>query len=792
MAAPRPLPPVGRHPDAQTHQHRPLSVPTDQTETSSVRTNHSRSSSIYVMDEVDDGEDSEADSVLSFWSDDGESDSETPAESDAAAKEEEEREHKDSERKRREAERQKHLDAAGLKIRRAAPGVPSRPRRRPAPAVPVRREHPKHDVEQNGGANAPEHEHEHEHAAGAEAPIQVEDAYARYEAFLAEAKSKPPARRNSHVPKVHSEIVLPTSPTATTSAPQSATQKLTGFISRMTGTGQQAAPRPTPVISRPVSSGPISAPQAPMPPDDGDDDDAFAQGFGQTWSSLVDASVLATMDDQERKRQEAMFELIATETTYVADVQLLVGVWYRRLMGLLDEQSLGVIFANIEDIMMFNSRLLSMLEERQKLCRLYIDTIADVLLDNLKDLDVYIPYCLNQENARRLLVQLRRQRPELDRELVSIRENEPAVRGLDLSSFLLEPSTSHREEKALTDSAARDALPPAAAAGAALHARRPGRGAARGRARDRRGHDGAHQRERARGRVARPPAHTQRRALGRRRGPSRPDSPDRAPGPAQAAEGGPGDQGQERAQAVARAVQRHRAPNRKRQAVPYGESPLATSLSARDPNIQPISLFDLAIATGPDTTFALVHGARKDTVRLKAPSSAQRAEWVALLNRARKDAIAAKQDAVAARRQSAMSFDSRGSRGERSDRRASASASASRRVSTLSQSSFASVPIPASPGLAHALPPGAAAPTHPHSGSPGHSRSLSNPLEAFGPGYEGRHVRPASPNQPAAYSDRELAQHAQRYDDMLGAREPVYDDAHSYAGQGRSMYEHEF
>lgn len=408
----------------------PLEVPTDDPAASSpgsVRTNRSRSSSIFVMDDVDEA-DSEADSVLSFWSDDESDASDAdvgPTDTDADAER-----RKEEERARREAEREKQLAKAGLKIRREPPGVPVR---RKAPAVPSRAHKPSAQHNSNGIEHMPEEAH------SADEPIQVEDAYARYEAFLAEAKSKPAPRPQ---PKVHTEVALPVQ-----AAPApTASSRLSGLFSRITGAGHQHQPA-KPVVSRPVSgapiSGPISGPITPKPPAEHSEqqpEEEFGQGFGQTWSSLVDASVLETMPPQERKRQEAMFELIATEASYVADVQLIVGVWYARLVDTLDEQSLGVIFANIEDIMMFNSRLLSLLEERQKECRLYIDSIADILNDNLKDLDVYIPYCLNQENARRLLVQLRRQRPELDQKLVAIRNDEPTVRGLDISSFLLEPS----------------------------------------------------------------------------------------------------------------------------------------------------------------------------------------------------------------------------------------------------------------------------------------------------------------------------------------------------------------
>lgn len=54
-----------------------------------------------------------------------------------------------------------------------------------------------------------------------------------------------------------------------------------------------------------------------------------------------------------------MFEFISTEGSYVRDCQLIVGVFYANLSGMLDEKELVVIFANIEDILMSSSIMLS-------------------------------------------------------------------------------------------------------------------------------------------------------------------------------------------------------------------------------------------------------------------------------------------------------------------------------------------------------------------------------------------------------------------------------------------------
>jgi hypothetical protein len=49
------------------------------------------------------------------------------------------------------------------------------------------------------------------------------------------------------------------------------------------------------------------------------------------------------------------------------------------MLRLLEPKTIATIFSNIEDILLTNTAFLSSLEERQRSCRLYIDTIGDIL-----------------------------------------------------------------------------------------------------------------------------------------------------------------------------------------------------------------------------------------------------------------------------------------------------------------------------------------------------------------------------------------------------------------------------
>ena len=74
-----------------------------------------------------------------------------------------------------------------------------------------------------------------------------------------------------------------------------------------------AAPTPSPV-STPLTGG------------RGGTTRAYSPVFGSSWASLVDRSALEDIPKLERRRQEAIFELISTEADYVRDVQLVVEV----------------------------------------------------------------------------------------------------------------------------------------------------------------------------------------------------------------------------------------------------------------------------------------------------------------------------------------------------------------------------------------------------------------------------------------------------------------------------------
>ncbi|BGO93264.1 hypothetical protein NBRC10512_000083 [Rhodotorula toruloides] len=333
----------------------------------------------------------------------------------------------------REKERLKVLEAAGLLVKAPEPNETPKRRRRPPPARPPRQ--PRSSVvpslTQDSRPAAEEVEDEEEEARPEESAERMEDAYDLYQRAMREQHSAtlhPPPTPSPSLPQGSPPpspglSVTPSTTAAVKDAWHSTTANLFGRRSR-SGT-VATADRTRPVISSPL-----------VPQGESNEESNRASGvFGTSWSSLVDESALEGLPDSERKRQEAIFELVATEQSYVQSLQLVIEVFLNALQPVLPEKAQQIIFANIEDIVLFNTVFLSELEERQRESRLYINTIGDVVKEHMKGLGShYRGYCVNQSNAARTLKDLKRSDSSLRNLLDGLR-----VKNLELEHFLLEP-----------------------------------------------------------------------------------------------------------------------------------------------------------------------------------------------------------------------------------------------------------------------------------------------------------------------------------------------------------------
>lgn len=283
------------------------------------------------------------------------------------------------------------------------------------------------------------------------AEVEMEDAYDRYVKMTKEVQMG-----SATLPKSPSSTTITVSPPASPSPSAGASASnatassfaSTGggllntikHISRM-GAGSPAERRTTPTISGPMavrtdspSGGAGTAGTTAGEPQSG-------EHSVSSWSSLIGAQALSELPEMERKRQEAIFELIRTEGTHVRDLQIVVDVFFNAMHAadVLSAKARTVIFANVEEVLLAAVSLLSDLESRQRESRLYVTRIGDILANHMSRMHVYLPYCVNQSAARNILQSERSRNAELESMLVDLRIQHPAARGLDLGSFLLAP-----------------------------------------------------------------------------------------------------------------------------------------------------------------------------------------------------------------------------------------------------------------------------------------------------------------------------------------------------------------
>ncbi|KAJ3022356.1 hypothetical protein HKX48_006390 [Thoreauomyces humboldtii] len=157
------------------------------------------------------------------------------------------------------------------------------------------------------------------------------------------------------------------------------------------------------------------------------------------WATKVDPQRLQSIPLDERKRQEAIYELITTEQSYVRDLESICHIFYSAMGSLMSPTDLASIFCNIEDIKMVNAVILSDFEAIQAEQDYIIDAIGEMFCRHASSLSVYEIYCGNFGNALKLLQKLRGENPRLAEFLKHEQRNNRLCRSLDLSSFLLQP-----------------------------------------------------------------------------------------------------------------------------------------------------------------------------------------------------------------------------------------------------------------------------------------------------------------------------------------------------------------
>ncbi|XP_064831282.1 ephexin-1-like [Oncorhynchus masou masou] len=161
------------------------------------------------------------------------------------------------------------------------------------------------------------------------------------------------------------------------------------------------------------------------------------------WQNLEvvqQSGLLTRLTQREVIIQEAMFELVTSEASYYKSLEVLETHFLKnpRLVNTLSQSDMHFLFSNIEEVMKASERFLMDLENRIEQS-LQISDVCDIVHEHaVKHFHVFITYVINQvyqeKNYRRIL-----QGNQSFREAMAKLENQPHVRGLSFTSFLILP-----------------------------------------------------------------------------------------------------------------------------------------------------------------------------------------------------------------------------------------------------------------------------------------------------------------------------------------------------------------
>ncbi|KAI6218252.1 Rho guanine nucleotide exchange factor 35 [Aphelenchoides besseyi] len=158
------------------------------------------------------------------------------------------------------------------------------------------------------------------------------------------------------------------------------------------------------------------------------------------------SGLLATLDEPSKKLQEAYFEVITSEASYLRSINVLIGHFMaaaelrgpKAQISIITLQERKHLFSNILAIRDCSERLLCDLESRLK-DNLVLNDLCDILCDHFDSkFDAYIKYCANQIYQDRALKRLKGTNSQF-LSCINRIEAHRDCQGLDMRSFLMLP-----------------------------------------------------------------------------------------------------------------------------------------------------------------------------------------------------------------------------------------------------------------------------------------------------------------------------------------------------------------
>uniref|UniRef100_A0A9J7XC67 Rho guanine nucleotide exchange factor 26 n=1 Tax=Cyprinus carpio carpio TaxID=630221 RepID=A0A9J7XC67_CYPCA len=159
-----------------------------------------------------------------------------------------------------------------------------------------------------------------------------------------------------------------------------------------------------------------------------------------SWSQLSvvkKSGKFEKLSQEERKRQEAIFEVISSEHSYLHSLEILVRLFKNsnELSEIINKTDHHHLFSNIVDVCEASKKFFKELEDRHQQ-NIVINDISDIVLRHAQsNFDPYVTYCSNEVYQQRTLQRLL---PSF-KELLTRIEAHPDCRNLPMISFLILP-----------------------------------------------------------------------------------------------------------------------------------------------------------------------------------------------------------------------------------------------------------------------------------------------------------------------------------------------------------------
>ncbi|XP_041118996.1 rho guanine nucleotide exchange factor 26-like isoform X1 [Polyodon spathula] len=162
-----------------------------------------------------------------------------------------------------------------------------------------------------------------------------------------------------------------------------------------------------------------------------------------TWGQLTvvrKSGPCQQLSQEERKRQETIFEVISSEHSYLHSLEILIRLFKNssELNETMTKTENHHLFSNITDVYEASKKFFKELEERHQQ-NIVIDDVGDIVEKHATStFDPYVKYCSNEVYQQRTLQKLLTKNPSF-KEVLSLIESNPDCRNLPMISFLILP-----------------------------------------------------------------------------------------------------------------------------------------------------------------------------------------------------------------------------------------------------------------------------------------------------------------------------------------------------------------